>query len=334
MFGLPSPRMSWGLAAFAVLLVLVPFGIGNAYVLHVLILSLLFASFSLAWHLVTGYGGLKTFGHQAFFGIGAYTSALIAKNYGVSPWITLPAVGFAAALAGLLIATPVLRIRSMPHVAIVTLCFAEIVRVVLSNWRDVTRGELGLWGIPTFEGFHLPLVGEVVFNSTNKTSYYYLVLLIFFVVCAMILGLMRSRFGLAVTAMREAEGAAQSLGINIVAYKLFLFGLSAFIVGVCGAFYAHYLLLLTPTSAAGIDLIILVVAMTLVGGPGSFAGPIIGAFLLTIAGEWLRGFGEYRMLVYGLVIILSVMFFPGGLVKLFDRFFRPSKGDAASRKVA
>lgn len=334
MFGMPSRQMTAGLAAFGGALLILPVFVRDAYLLHILILSMLFSSFALAWHLVTGYAGLKTFGHQAFFGIGAYLSALVAKHFGVSPWILLPVAGIVAAVAGLVVATPVLRIKSMPHVAIVTLCFAEIVRVILSNWRDVTRGELGLWGIPPFEGFTLPFVGAVVFDSSNKVAYYYLAFLIFGGTCALVLGLMRSRFGVPIIAMREAENAAESLGVDLVRYKLFIFGVSAFVVGVCGAFYAHYILLLTPTSAAGIDLIILVVAMTLVGGGGTFAGPIIGGFLLTIAGEWLRGFGEYRMLIYGSLIIASVMFFPGGLVRLFDFMKKPARNLSAAEGAA
>src|SRR5690606_27092753 len=133
---------------------------------------------------------------------------------------------------------------SMPHVAIVTLGFGEIVRSILSIWKDVTRGELGLWGIPTYEGFNLPFFGEVVFNSANKIPYYYVILGLFLLALGVILWLMRSRHGLAIIAMRESQNAAESLGVNLVRYKLTVFIISAYIVGVCGAFYAHYVLLL------------------------------------------------------------------------------------------
>lgn len=150
-------------------------------------------------------------------------------------------------------------------------------------------------------------------------SFYYLMFLLFALVCFTVLAIMRSQYGLAIIAMRESENAADSLGVNVVKYKLFLFALSAFFVGVCGSFYAHYLLILTPSAVLHIEVIILVIAMTLVGGVGTFAGPIIGAFLLTILGEWLRGFGDYRMLIYGTMILLCVMFFPGGVAKLGSR---------------
>lgn len=337
MFGPLPTRMRLQIAAFVLALLILPIFLRDAYFLHVLILSLMFATFASAWHLVTGFAGLKTFGHQAFFGVGAYLSALLAKNFAISPWMTMWVGGLAAAVAGLLIATPVLRIRSMPHVAIVTLGFGEIVRSILSIWRDVTRGELGLWGIPTFDGFTLPLVGEVTFNAANKIPYYYLMLGLFLLAGATILALMRSRHGLAVIAMRESQNAAESLGINLVRYKLGVFVLSAFIVGVCGAFYAHYLVLLTPTAVAGMDLVVVIVAMTLVGGVGTFYGPIIGAFLLTIGVESMRELGQYRMLIYGVLVIAVVMFFPRGLAPLVEKLgagFKPRARPAAEAGVA
>jgi branched-chain amino acid transport system permease protein len=333
MFGSMSRRMTVQIGVFVLVLLVLPVFVRDAYFLHVLILSLLFATFASAWHLVTGFAGLKTFGHQAFFGVGAYASALLCKNYGLSPWLMMWVAGLAAALAGLVIAMPVLRIRSMPHVAIVTLGFGEIVRSVLSIWKDVTRGELGLWGIPTYEGFSLPLVGEVVFNAANKIPYYYLILGLFLLAGAVILGLMRSRHGLAIIAMRESQNAAESLGIDLVRYKLAVFIISAFIVGVCGAFYAHYLVLLTPTSVAGMDLVIVIVAMTLVGGIGTFYGPIVGAFVLTLGVESMRELGQYRMLIYGGLVIAAVMFFPRGLAPLVERIGGGFGGGVRSKPV-
>src|SRR5690625_3139854 len=160
-------------AAIVVLALALPLFARDSYLLHLLILSIIFAIFASAWNLVTGFAGLKTFGHHAFFGIGAYASALLGIHLGLSPWLTIWIAAVIAALAGLFIGTPILRIRSMPHVAIVTLAFAEIVRITISNLQGITRGELGLWGIPAFEGFTLPLVGEVVFNPSVKVGYYY-----------------------------------------------------------------------------------------------------------------------------------------------------------------
>lgn len=310
-----------------VLAALVPLLTGDTYLLHVLILAMVFAIFAAAWNLVTGFAGLKTFGHHAFFGIGAYVSALLGIHLGLSPWLTIWLAAAVAALFGLFIGVPILRIRSMPHVAIVTLAFAEIVRITISNLQSITRGELGLWGIPAFEGFTLPLIGEVVFSPAVKVWYYYLALLLLVLSMALVTLMMRSKVGLAMVAMRDAEDAAESLGVNLARFKLLVFGVSAFLVGVAGAFYAHYIGILTPSAAVGADLIILVIAMVLVGGLGTLSGPLVGALILTVLGEMLRVLDDYRLLIYGALIILSVLFMPRGLATVGDLLRRKPASD-------
>ena len=295
-----------------------PLVVEDPYFLHLMILSMLFATFASSWNLVTGYAGLKTFGHHAFFGIGAYASALISMKLEISPWISMWLGALIASCVGVIVAVPVLRIRSIPHIAIVTLAFAEIVRIIISNLQDFTRGELGLWGIPPFEGFNLPIFGEIVFNAAQRVPYYYLILALFGFSTVLFYCLVRSKIGLAIVAIRDAQDAAESVGINLTLYKMLIFWISAFWVGVCGAFYAHYLVLLTPMAAVGIDLMILIVAMTLVGGLGTILGPIIGAFALTLGVESLRVVGEYRLVIYGALIILVIMFLPRGLASAWE----------------
>jgi len=290
-------------------------GVGS-YVLHVMILIMIFAIFAVAYNLVTGYLGLKTFGHHAFFGLGAYGSALISIHLGIGAWASLWIGAALAAAFGLFIGLPILRIKSMAHVAVVTLAFAEIVRLSCSNLKGLTRGELGLWGIPAFQAFHLPLVGEVVFSPANKIGYYYLAALLLGMTLLATAVILRSKIGLAILAIRDGEDAAESLGVNLTRIKLGVFGLSAFMVGVAGAFYAHYVGILTPSAAIGADLMILVIAMVLVGGLGTFAGPLVGAVLLTSSAESLRFLDQYRLLVYGGLIVLVVLFAPRGLASL------------------
>ena len=317
----PVKLSRWLLIAAAILVMIaLPMVTRNSYLLHILILTMVFGIFASAWNLVSGFAGLKTFGHHAFFGIGAYASALISIKAGLSPWLTIWIGALIATAAGVFIGLPILRIKSMPHVAIVTLGFAEIVRIVISNLQSITRGELGLWGIRPFEGFTLPLLGKVNFTPADKVPYYYLILLLLIASTGIIAWLMRSRTGLAIVAMREAEDAAESLGVNLTRQKLLVFAVSAFLVGIAGAFYAHYVSILTPSAAVGIDLMILVIAMALVGGLGTFSGPLIGALLLTVMGEWLRDVGQYRLLVYGAMIVLIVMFLPKGLTTLVPAF--------------
>ncbi|WP_342364009.1 branched-chain amino acid ABC transporter permease [Terrarubrum flagellatum] len=315
--------------AAAIALLALPLAGAGGYVLHVMILVMIFSVFAVAYNLVTGYLGLKTFGHHAFFGLGAYGSALISMHGGISPWLSIWLGAGVAAAFGIFVGLPVLRIKSMPHVAIVTLAFAEIVRIACSNLKGVTRGELGLWGIPTFGGFDLPGLGKVVFNAANKTGYYYLaagLLALALVATAVIL---RSKVGLAIFAIRDGEDAAESLGVNLTRIKLFVFGYSAFVVGAAGGFYAHYVGILTPSAAIGADVMIMVIAMTLVGGLGSFTGPLIGALLLTSLGESLRFLDQYRLLVYGAMIVMCVMFAPRGLASLGELLRRPRKSTAA-----
>jgi len=317
----PVKPSQWLWIAVAILaMAVVPLVTRNSYLLHVLILTMIFGIFASAWNLVAGFAGLKTFGHHAFFGIGAYVSALLSIKLGWSPWLTIWIAALAATAAGLFIGLPILRIKSMAHVAIVTLGFAEIVRIVISNLQSITRGELGLWGIRPFEGFTLPFLGKIVFSPADKVPYYYLILLLLIASTAVIMLLMRSRTGLSIIAMRDAEDAAESLGVNLTRQKLLVFAISAFLVGVAGAFYAHYISILTPTAAVGIDLMILVIAMALVGGLSTFSGPLVGALLLTGTVELLRDLDQYRLLVYGAMIILIVMFLPKGLTTLGPAF--------------
>lgn len=302
---------------------LLPLVFNNGYILHIFILALIYAIFCQAWNMVTGFGGMKTFGHHAFFGMGAYISALVSIHAGLSPWITIWIAALATSVAGVLVALPVLKIRSIPHIAIITLAFAEIVRIVVSNLRGITRGELGLIGIPSFEPLHIPGLGEIAFTPSQKIGYFYVAWFAFVVVTLAILLARRSAHGMKVIAMRDGQDAAESLGVNISAYKIALFFVSALLVGLVGAFYAHYIIVLTPTSVLGVDIMILVIAMTLVGGLGTVFGPILGSFLLIVSVELLRDFGEYRMIVYGGIIILTVLYFPRGLVSLFVRLKPP-----------
>ncbi len=320
----PSARQNVMLIVLLVALAVAPAFIGNPYLLHLFILSMIYAMLTASWNLINGYAGLFTFGHQAFFGLGAYTSALVAMHSGLSPWATLWLGGAVAALAGLAIGLPILRIRSVAHVAIVTLAFAIIVQAVISNWADLTRGSLGLSGIPAFAPLHLPLFGTLNFSATDGVSYYYVALVLLALSLIALMITINSRTGLALKALRDSEVAADSLGVDPIRYKLAAFVISSFIAGVAGAFYAHYLHILTPDSAVGVSIMITILVATLVGGIGTIFGPVLGAFLVTFGLEGLRGLGDYRLMVYGLLLILFVIFLPKGLVQLSSLLRRPA----------
>jgi branched-chain amino acid transport system permease protein len=172
---------------------------------------------------------------------------------------------------------------------------------------------MGLWGIPSFPDITLPGGVEVSFSGGDRTAYYYVILIIFVVSTALIGWLMRSYIGLAFRAVREEQDAAISLGIDRTKYKLLAFIISSFLAGVAGSFYAHYILILTPSSVFSVGVMSEIIAVVLVGGLGTFWGPIIGAFSLTVLLEYLRTFGEYRFMIYGAILVATIMFMPKGV---------------------
>lgn len=313
-----STTKSKAIAVMVIILLILPLFIQDPYIMNIVILSLLFAVLACSWNLICGYTGIFTFGHQAFFGIGAYVSALLSMKLGLSPWLGLLVGGVAAGLIGLFIGLPCLRLRIAPYIAITTLAFSEIARIVCMNLVGLTRGELGLWGIPEFPD--VPLWGDLVisFSGGDRTPYYYVILIIFFVSLGLIGWMLHSYIGLAFRAIRDEQDAALSLGIDTTRFKLLAFITSSFLAGVAGSFYAHYILILTPTSVFSVGLMTEVIAVTLVGGLGTFWGPVIGAFSLTVLLEYLREFGEYRFMIYGAMLIATIMFMPRGVSsKLF-----------------
>lgn len=264
-----------------------------------------------SWNLVLGYTGIFTIGHQAFFGIGAYVSALIAMRLGISPWLGLLIGGAVAACAGAVVVIPCLKLRAAPYVAIATLCMAEMCRICAQNLVSLTRGEMGLWGIPEF-----PPIGVISFLG-SRTPYYYLILGLFFLIFGIIYWVLKSPLGLALQAIRESQDAAESLGINITSIKMLVFVMSAFFAGVMGSFYAHYILILTPSSIISPVFMWEIIVMVFIGGVGTFFGPIIGAFFITISMELLRTIGDdYRLMAYGALLVLVMMFLPKGLASL------------------
>ncbi len=300
------------------LLAIIPLFIRDPYLLNVLIISLSFGVLAASWNLICGYTGIFTFGHQAFFGVGGYVSALMAMKAGISPWFGLFIGGTVAAFLSFLIGLPCLRLRAAPYVAIMTLAFSEIARITCMNLVGLTRGEMGLWGIPNFPDIHIPLIGVVSFAGGVRVPYYYLILIIFTITMVIIHLILRSHIGLAFRSIRDSQDAAESLGVNITYYKLLAFVVSAFFAGVVGSFYAHYILILTPSSVFPVGLMIEILAITLIGGIGTFLGPVIGALLLTIGLEYLRFLGDYRFITYGILLVMVVLFMPQGLgQKLF-----------------
>jgi branched-chain amino acid transport system permease protein len=308
-----STSLIYGIGALIFLAI--PLVVHGSYTLHILILALLYAVMALSWNLLVGYGGIFSFGHHAFFGIGAYVSALLSMRLAISPWLGLIIGGVVASIVGLIVSLPVLRLKAAPYIAIVTLAFAEIIKLIVSNLTDLTRGEMGLNGIDSFTQ-----IGSISFNSAHRENSYYLILLILFITVFVIYKITNGPVGLALKSIKESQDAAESLGVNLTRYKLFAFVISSFIAGVAGSFYAHYVHTLTPGSVMSMDVMMQVLVITLIGGLGTVIGPVIGSLILVIGLEYLRFLGDYRMLLYGIFLVFIIMFMPEGIMrKLFPK---------------
>lgn len=281
---------------FAVVQGLLVAGVFNRYILGILIVCAVNIILATSLNLTTGFLGQLALGHAGFMGVGAYAAALFSIHTGITNAVTLPVAlifgGLCAAVFGLVIGIPTLRLKG-DYLAIITLGFGEIIRVILNN-LSITNGPRGLRGIPKVTSF--------------ANAYWIMVLVIF-----VLFTLGRSRHGRAILSIREDEIAAEASGISTTHYKVFAFTLAAFFAGVAGGLYAHYVGVLEPKNF-GFTKSIEYLVMVVLGGMGSISGSIISAFVLTLLPEALRGFSDYRMLVYSLMLILMMLFRPAGLL--------------------
>jgi len=293
-------------AVLALLALTLPFWVGNPYYLHVAIMAGIFGVLALSLNLLLGYTGQLSLGHAAFFGIGAYTSALLTLRLDWPVWPAMLAGVAVAALAGWLIGRLALKLRGA-YFVLVTISFAGVVSLVSVNWMELTNGPLGLPGVPA------PALGP--WSLRGKDAYYYLVLAavaLAYVVCAR---LVRSRIGRAFLALRENEPLAESVGVDVTHYLVLATVVSAALAGGGGALYAHYTRFVSPEVflfTYTVTMVIMVVA----GGKGTLAGPLVGAVLFTALPEALRlaTSWQWQMLAYGVLLVLLVFFLPRGIV--------------------
>ena len=308
------------LGACALALLTAPAWLVSPYHLHVLIMAGIFTILALSLNLLLGYTGQLSLGHAAFFGIGAYTSALLALKLDWSFWLALPSAAAAAALAGWAIGRLALKLRGA-YFVLVTISFAGVISLVSINWMELTNGPLGLPGVPA------PELGAWSFRT--KRAYYYLVLgaaALSYLVCHRIV---RSRIGRALIALRENEPLAESVGIDGTRYLVLAAVVSAALAGVAGSLYAHYTRFVSPEVFLFTYTVTMVI-MVIAGGQGTLIGPVIGALLFTALPEALREAmaWQWQMLAYGLLLIALVFFLPRGIVPSFERWHRSR---AASR---
>jgi branched-chain amino acid transport system permease protein len=296
------------LAPVAILVVLglalaVPW-LGNDYYVHLFALVCINVILAASLRPSLTCGQLNI-GHSGFMCIGAYTSALLAKHWAVPFELSLLTGALLAALVGVVIGYPSLRLRGV-YFAMVTVAFVEVIRLIAAIWVPLTRGNSGLSAVPK-----PTLLGMVL---TTRTSQYYLAIALTVITLLILWKLERSRLGLTWKSIGMADHLAQSLGVNIARYKLLAFTLGCFFAGVAGAFYAHFIRFLFPPEF-GFLVATNILVYNFVGGRGHFAGPIVGAVFLSLLSEPFRG-SAYETIFFSIAMLLTILFVPGGIITL------------------
>jgi branched-chain amino acid transport system permease protein len=291
-----------------------------------LIVCALNALLAIGLDFILGYAGQLNLGQSAFYGIGAYTSTLLVMRLAVPFWIAFGLGTLLAGTCGALLSLFAVRLRGH-YLAIASLGFAVITYQILLNWISLTQGPLGIYGISPPPPIHLPGIGTILFS--NLANFFYLVSGLTLFVYLILERMVHSPIGETLTAIREDEVSAASLGIDAPKWKAFAFAVSAAIAGAAGCLYASFVGTLVPDAFFITDSFT-ILAMVIVGGMGTLFGPALGAILLTVLPELLRSIGDLRLVVYGAAVTLVVLFMPGGIVQawrlLLDRIQRMRVG--------
>jgi branched-chain amino acid transport system permease protein len=318
----PGPRSrrlatAVGLAALLLACLALPRWAGQ-YVIHLAAMTLLFGYLGAAWNILGGYAGQFSFGHAAFFGLGAYTSTLLYVHHGLSPWLGMLAAGLAGTGLGLFSGFLSFRYGlTGPYFALVMLAFAEMLRLLFEGAMAATYP----LGMP------LPLKGTslVDFQFTDKASYFYVALAMLVAVLVLTHRLAHSRTGAYWQAIRDNEGAAATLGVNVFAYKLLAMGLSAGLTAMGGTFYAQYFLALEVNEVFGTHVSIEILLAAIIGGAGTVLGPVVGAAALQLLSEatrvYVRAFSGFDLMIYGAILVVVIIFLPQGLAEGLCRPF-------------
>lgn len=290
---------------FAVLVLVLPLVFKGGYLLNVLVFVGIHTMLAVGLNLLLGYAGQISLGHAGFFGLGAYISAIMTTTYSLNPWLVMP---LAAALVGLLaflVGFPILKLKGH-YLAMATLGLGIIVYIVLNETVDYTGGPSGFSGIPNLT------LGDFVFNSDIRN--YYLIWTVALALILFAVNLTGSRVGRALRAIHDSEVAARVMGVNARLLKVQIFALSAVISALAGSLYAHTMTFVSPASF-GFNFSVELLTMVVIGGLGSIYGSFLGAALLTLLPEILRSAQDFDIIIYGGLLMVMVMFMPGGLVR-------------------
>jgi len=295
----------------------------NPFIFNILVLTFLYAYLSSAWNILAGFTGQLSFGHAAFFGLGAYTAAMLWTMFGLTPWIGMivaaAIVGFASFGVGL----PSLRLKKH-YFVMITLGFSEILRITFIQWHQLAGGAGGI-------GYGVVADSWLAFQfNTDKTPYYYIMLAMLILCVLLVYKMKTSKWGYYFMAIREDEIAAATSGINVVQYKLISCALSAVLTALGGVFYVQFILYIFPDGVMSLDVMTKIFLPTALGGLGTLMGPVIGAFILIPLGQIVNvyftttyGLQGLHLVVYGVVLILVSTVVPKGIV---GTLFKPTTG--------
>ena len=312
-FGQTVPTWVWILAVL--ILALIYPQVTNRYAQDVAVNVLIYICLGLGLNIVVGLAGMLDLGYIAFYGVGAYTYAILNTQFGISFWLTLPLAGTLACIAGCIIGYPTLRMRG-DYLAIVTLGFGEIVRIVLNNWMSLTNGPNGILGVKAPSIFWPAFDGGFSFEMLylKKLHYlFYVALGLAIITIISVRHLNYSRIGRAWESIREDETAAELMGVNTFLLKLLAYAMGALFAGLAGAFFCARMRFVSPESFTFLESA-MVLSMVVLGGMGSIPGIILGAAALIVLPEVFREFETYRMLVFGLSMVVMMLFRPAGLI--------------------
>ncbi|MCK5703304.1 MAG: branched-chain amino acid ABC transporter permease, partial [Cyclobacteriaceae bacterium] len=297
------------------LIIFIPYMVKDEYLMQIIVLTIILAVFALSYDLIIGYTGQLSMGHQAFFGLGAYLTAIFGKTFGFDPWLCLPVVIIGNGLLGLAIGAISLRTRGA-FLAIITLGFAMILWMIAMGWREITKGMMGISSIPHLT-ISIPFLSKVEFDSPY--SFFYLAITLLFFTVFLLQRLLSSRFGTALKALRENEERAISVGINAFRYYLAAFTIASILAGLAGFAYAEFILQVSPI-VLSISYLEMGLIMVIVGGSGVLQGPILGAVVLAFLPEMLRISEEFRFILFGIILIVFIVFMPQGIYPNITKF--------------
>ena len=283
----------------------------NLSMMNLLIMSLIWAVAAASWDLIMGFAGIFTFGQIAFLVIGGYSSVIVCKLFGISPWFGFLIGGVFAGVVGVLVGLPCLNLKGS-YVALVTFAVHMILEPFLKSdiGRQIgTGGAQGILSMPPLK------IGSYVYNTMELTPWFYTIWIISFIAFYIIYKIIHSMWGYSFVALRDSELFAQSVGVNAFKYKLIVFGISAALTGMIGAVYAQYSEMLS-TRILGLDLFLMLMVMLVVGGMGRFPGALLGAFVTMFLSDSLRYFDTYRLIIFGFLVMVLVIKMPQGIIGL------------------